>query len=202
MFRWCAAWSVSQETGVKTRPAVGRLDLLRYKRDPSIRSDTGRTGLVRQNTATSGRFITDLRNHPYPFVGRWNLARSPPRIHWDASQNFRFQRLHHRYAKIRSLRPSVPVLYSFCFLQRKNPTICTLAGFIPGRSVCSRVGSRGGKRAQAHMTDWIIRLISKRFSSERYSKGITSAAIDDYTTIQADREEYNHGCLCGDLQWI
>ena len=51
------------------------------------------------------------------------------------------------------------------------------------------------------MADRIVRPISKWVLSEQYSDK-TSAAID-HTAIQAaDREEYNNGCLCGDLQSI
>ena len=153
---------------------------------------------MRQNTATSGHFITDLRNHP--FVDRSNLARSSP----DTLGCEPKLSLPAIASQVRTDKVSPTICSGTAFFMLrpgKKRTICTLGGFIPGRSASPRVGSRDGKRAQPRMADWmIIRLISKRLLSERYSKGTTRAAIGDYTAIQADREEYNNGCLCGDLQ--
>ena len=156
---------------------------------------------MRQNTAALGRFITDLRNHPHSFVDRRNLARSPPdRLGCEPKLSLPAIASQVRTDKV---SPTIsPGAVFFVLPPGKKPTICTLDGFIPGRSVSPHVGSRGGKRAQANMADRIIRPISKRFLSERYSKATTSVAIGDRTAIQADREEYNNGCLCGDLQRI
>ena len=199
-FRRCAAWSLLGNGGESSTGGWLGPTASTYKGERSIRSDTGRTGLVRQNTAASGRFITDLRNHPHPFVDRRNLARSSPDTLGCEPKLL--------LPAIASQVPTDKVSPTICsrtvfvvLPPGKKPTIRTLAGFIPGRSVSPRVGSRGGKRAQAPMADRIIRLISKRSLYERYSEE-TSAAIDDCTAIQVDREEYNSGCLCGDLQWI